>query len=69
MQRKIRTLRELEEQCRKQAQLSATAETRVVLEKMACEYQVLVDWLENDLLEIQPSSSRQRPKAAHSHDA
>jgi hypothetical protein len=37
MQRKISTLRELEEQCRKQSQLSATPETRVVLDKMAFE--------------------------------
>ena len=57
MQRKIRSLRELEEQCR-QAQLSATPETRVVLEKMAFEYRTIADWLESNLLEIQqPSSS------------
>ena len=56
MQRKIRSLRELEEQCRKQAQLSATPESRVVLEKMAFEYRAIADWLESDLLEIQQSS-------------
>jgi len=58
MQRKLYSLRELEEECRKQAQLSATPETRVVLEKMAFEYRTIADWLESNLLEIQqPSSS------------
>ena len=53
MQRKLYSLRELEEECRKQAQLSATPKTRVVLEKMAFEYRAIADWLESDLLEIQ----------------
>jgi hypothetical protein len=46
---------ELEEQCRRQALLSATPETRVVLEKIAFDYRAMADWL----LEIQaPSPSR-----------
>jgi hypothetical protein len=56
MQRKIGSLRELEEQYRKQAELSATPETRIVLEEMAREYRVIADWLESNLLEIQQVS-------------
>jgi len=56
MQRKLYSLRELEEKCRKQAQLSATPETHVVLEKMAFEYRAIADWLESNLLEIQQPS-------------
>ena len=55
--RDIHSYRELEQLCRKQAQLSATPQTRKALEKMAFEYQLLADWLESDEAEARKPPS------------
>jgi hypothetical protein len=45
------TYRSLETLCRQQAKLSATADTRNELERMALEYKKLADWQERQWLE------------------